>query len=58
MKKLTFLLVIAVALFSCEAESFNESVTNQESNPTENTPTDVTDEVIDTFDDTSKGLNN
>ncbi len=57
MKKLTLIFVVAIALFSCEAESFDQSIANQ----TETSPEETEDEpieVIDTLIDDSKGLNN
>ncbi len=57
-KKLPFLLVIAIALFSCEAESFDETTFTQENDPSV-IDTDVDQEkIIDESNETDGGLNN
>lgn len=60
-KKLPFLLVIVTILFSCEAESFEESDFTTE-NTTENTPEATPainqEKIIDLYNENDRGLGN
>ncbi len=56
MKKLTFLLAISIALFSCEADSVNDNF-SPENNPVEN-PDIEPGKIIDNYNETDGGLNN
>ncbi|MBP2830620.1 hypothetical protein J8281_00355 [Aquimarina sp. U1-2] len=57
MKKLTILLAISIALFSCEAESADEQSFSPEVNPIDN-PDVEPGKIIDNYNETDGGLNN
>ncbi|WP_271765060.1 hypothetical protein [Aquimarina algiphila] len=56
-KKSLFLLAIVATLFSCEAESFDESIATIENTPQE-TPDLEPGKIIDTYIESDGGLNN
>ncbi len=54
-KKLPLLLVIAIALFSCEAESFDDATLSRENTPGLTPGTDQ-EKIIDQYNETDGGL--
>ncbi|WP_103070732.1 hypothetical protein [Aquimarina sediminis] len=57
-KKLPFLLAIVIVLFSCEAESFDESSSPEETIPQDTpAPAIEQDKIIDEYNETDGGLN-
>ncbi|MEW7292680.1 hypothetical protein [Aquimarina sp. 2304DJ70-9] len=54
-KKLSFLLILSVTLFSCESESFDEQTVTLENDTTIGPDTDQ-EKIIDEYNDPNRGL--
>ena len=55
-KKLSFLLILSVSLFSCESESFEEQVSALENTENDSEPAVDQDKIIDEYRDINRGL--